>query len=273
MHRSTFFVMLTALVLGGLIDVPSLRGRDHDGQFSFDEYLLAPVRVHLLSARAWPALQTTLAEKDITRILGKVNGIWAQAGIHFYLKSLVREEAVTPENNVPGGGVRTRFTMLDLRPAQSRDTNLLHLYYVKEMSMNGICFPEAIFVKDTATLNAVPGGIDEPIPRVTSHELGHAFSLSHRQDNTNLMASGTTGTGLNEVEIGQAREAALKLDWIESANELMKRADALFRANQEQTAADLYSRLATIPVKAEQVESARKRATPSTRTNPGSATE
>ncbi|MEI7821499.1 MAG: matrixin family metalloprotease, partial [Verrucomicrobiota bacterium] len=51
---------------------------------------------------------------------------------------------------------------------------------------------------------------DEPLPRVTSHEIGHALSLSHRQDRTNLMASGTTGFSLNDTEVKAAREIAAK---------------------------------------------------------------
>jgi hypothetical protein len=62
-------------------------------------------------------------------------------------------------------------------------------------------------VQETARLREVEGGIDEPIPRVTAHELGHALGLPHRQDRTNLLASGTTGTLLNarEVEIVRAK--------------------------------------------------------------------
>jgi hypothetical protein len=58
-------------------------------------------------------------------------------------------------------------------------------------------------------LREVEGGIDEPIPRVTAHELGHALGLPHRQDRTNLLASGTTGTLLNahEVEVVRAHAA------------------------------------------------------------------
>ncbi len=57
---------------------------------------------------------------------------------------------------------------------------------------------------------AVPRRGSGPLPRVTSHEIGHALSLNHRQDRTNLMASGTTGFSLNEAEIKAAREMAAK---------------------------------------------------------------
>ena len=65
-------------------------------------------------------------------------------------------------------------------------------------------------VKATAALRKVPDGIDEPIPRVTSHELGHGLGLPHRQDRTNLMQSGTTGTTLNEAEVKTTRAMAEK---------------------------------------------------------------
>ena len=91
-------------------------------------------------------------------------------------------------------------------------------------------------------------------------ELGHALGLPHRQNTTNLMASGTTGTWLNDEEISQTRETARGFAWVESASSLMEKANALFRANKRPEAATLYSRLATIPLKAEQVELAKKRA-------------
>ena len=150
--------------------------------------------------------------------------------------------------------------VLELRPKRSMSDGLFHIYYVKHMRNNGVCFPEAIFVKDTASLRAVEGGIDEPLPRVTSHELGHAFALAHRQSNTNLMASGTTGTSLNAAEIMRSRAAASALSWIEPAPIVMERANELYRANRSKEAAALYARIATIRLESEAVALAKRRA-------------
>ncbi len=128
-------------------------------------------------------------------------------------------------------------------------------------------------MKDTASLRKVEGGIDEPLPRVSSHELGHAFGLPHRQNTTNLMASGTTGIWLNGEEVKQVRETARKFDWIEPASDLMEKANALFRVNKIQEAATLYSRLATIPLRVDQVEMARQRVGLAPRTDSSSTTK
>ena len=250
---------LIALSGGGLMLVKSSCAQVSTNRFSFNDYLLAPVRIHLLLARDSPAVQTTLTERDIARILGKMNGIWAQAGLHFYLESLVREEANAPEGAPQPGEAASGRWLLGLRPTESKGAGLFHIYYLKRMSVNGIYLREAIFVKDTASLREVDGGIDEPIPRVSSHELGHALGLPHRQNTTNLMASGTTGTWLSSEEISQSRETAQSFDWIKRASDLMENANAAFSANKRPEAATLYSRLATIPLKAEQVELARKR--------------
>ena len=264
--RGCFRTML-GMALCGLIFLSPARGQAATNHFAFDEYLVAPLRVHLLSAKDSPAIQTTLTEKDIARILRKVNGVWAQAGVQFYPESLVREEAIHQESYAQDGTL-PRSALLRLRPAESKAAGMFHVYYVKEMSVNGIYLGEAIFVKDTASLRKVEGGIDEPLPRVTSHELGHALGLPHRQDTTNLLASGTTGTWLNEAEIKEARATAQKLHWVEPASDLMKQADVLFHANKPGEAARLYSRLATIPLEVEQVELAKKRAAPAARSKP-----
>ena len=175
---------------------------------NFDDWLIVPLRIHLLSSADTPALQTTLTEPDIARILGKMNRVWAQACVRFRIESFVHEEALPLANADAELPARV--------PPQTRSNTAFNVYYVKQLDVNGFYMPRGIFVKDTAALRPVEGGIDEPIPRVTSHEIGHALSLPHRQDTTNLMASGTTGTLLNDAEIQQARAAARKFAWIES---------------------------------------------------------
>ncbi|MEW6304917.1 MAG: hypothetical protein AB1705_15695 [Verrucomicrobiota bacterium] len=219
--------------------------------FQFADFLLVPLRIHLLSASNAPALHTTLGEKDFARIVPKMNRVWAQAGIHFQVESLRREEAVNQDVTRQSENAENYRWLLRTRPVASRATNAFDLYYIKRFRSNGVYLrdePEetrgdakggndgqgdatakakrsdgidlprsAIFVKDTASLKPTDDGIDEPLPRVSSHELGHAFGLGHRQDVTNLMASGTTGVWLNEREIRTSRRVAGRFDWIRRA--------------------------------------------------------
>ena len=229
-------------------------------KFGFADQLIAPVRIHLLQTPGELNLTTTLTEKDIHRILGKVNKIWAQVGIHFALESIVHEPATKP--NVYRQNYRSRKLnwLLALRPEKTRSKDCFHLYYIKRFAVNGVYLaPDGMFVKDLARLRPVKDGLDEPIPRVTAHELGHAFTLRHRQAGTNLLASGTTGWTLNNAEIKQARAAAKKLKWIRPASEILKEADALFEKDNKKEAANLYRLLADIPLLCQETARAKKR--------------
>jgi len=239
--------------------LPSEAGAQATAKFAFDDFLVVPLRVHLLTATSAPNWNTTLSDKDVSRILSKVNTIWAQAGVHFYLESLVREAANGQENYEELKTQANLQWLLRLRPEESKSESMFHVYYVKELSVNGIHFAGGNFVQDKATLREVPGGIDEPLPRVTAHELGHALGLSHRQNETNLLASRTTGTALDPQEIKQARAQARKFDWIESAPAIMQQADQRFHDAKKEEARRLYERLAKLPVETDSVERARKR--------------
>lgn len=182
--------------------------------FGFDDYRIVPVRVHLLRCKEEDALHCRLEEKDVRRVFEKINRIWNRAGLAPLVESIVSEDAVRPEGF--DAATSPLETYKAARPKDSRAAGMIHVYYVHLLPTNGVYLgsSDAIFVKDTAALRPVKGGVDEPLPRVTSHEIGHAMGLPHRQDTINLMASGTTGWSINDPEIETVRGWALRQKWI-----------------------------------------------------------
>ena len=144
-------------------------------------------------------------------------------------------------------------------PEKTRTTNAFNIYYIKQFGVNGVYFQDSIFVKHTASLRKVENGLDEPLPRVTSHELGHALSLPHRQNVTNLMASGTSGFALSAEDIQRARAAAGKFGWIKPAGTLLAEANRLFDSGQKADALRIYQSLALLPFETPQLTQARRR--------------
>lgn len=179
-----------------------------------EQFVIVPLRVHVLTGDA-AEVDCKLTDADVGRIVGKVNRIWGVAGVYFGLESIVREPAARLDQfrrvrDEIGAAPLGLFRIL--RPDDTRAFDGLHVYYVHKLPVNGVYMGEDYaIVQETAKLREVEGGIDEPVPRVTGHELGHALGLSHRQHRTNLMQSGTTGILLNEAEVKVAREKALKV--------------------------------------------------------------
>jgi len=179
--------------------------------FAHEDFLVVPVRVHRLQSDDADALNCRLKDDDVRRVFGKINRIWNRAGLALAIESIRQETAVVPKDFDAGVLEEFRAT----RPADSHPPGMIHVYYVHQLPTNGVFMGrDAIFVKDTASLRPVKGGVDEPLPRVSSHEIGHAMGLAHRQDTINLMASGTTGWSVNDDEIGTVRAWAVKQEWV-----------------------------------------------------------
>lgn len=102
-------------------------------------------------------------------------------------------------------------------------TDAIDVYFQPSVNgggTNGISFGgrrAEILVRDDVRLGRVDDGRPEvqgldqdeaEQARTIAHEIGHQLSLPHRQDRTNLMASGTTGWTLNDAEIDAVRRAA-----------------------------------------------------------------
>jgi len=222
------------------------------------EFRFVPVRVHLLRAPD-SAAGTHLTDNDIERIFRKANGIWQTAGVHLWVESVVEEKP-----DVPVGHEKDAELPVDvlpvLRPRASFSTTCFHVYYIHAMAPNGIYMGrDAVFVKETAQLRSVPGGIDEPLPRVTAHELGHGMGLPHRQDTTNLLASGTTGTSLNAAEIAVVRHNLAALKWTPTAEDFLKSAEDLAASGKLDAARSRYRALLELPDPSPLKEQARQR--------------
>ena len=242
--------MCRVLALIFLLTTPILRAEVQPPKTPFNDYLVAPLRVHRLVTPGELNLTTTLEEKDLHRIFKKVNRIWGHAGVHFALESILTEPAANPNAYRQNYKSRQLRWLLAIRPKNSLKDDCFHIYYIKRFLANGVYIGrDGMFVKDMARLRTVEGGVSEPIPRVTAHELGHALSLRHRQAVTNLLASGTSGWTFNEAEIKQARDAAKEMKWIRTAPEILREADALYKKGDKKKAAALYRQLATLPLR------------------------
>jgi Matrixin len=162
-----------------------------------------PVRVHLVQSATMPDMHTTLVEADVRSIFVKVNKVWAKAAIQFEIESVGPTAAteLTPEMRLNSETERIKSMI----PKKRLSPEAIDICFIKEMMANGFYYGEPIIIKDTAKLKQVPDGLDEPLPRVTSHEIGHVLGLQHREDLSSLMHSGASGFLLSKEEIATAR--------------------------------------------------------------------
>ena len=266
-------VLIVLVVAGAAVSWVANDRKERERQialeaFLYDEYRLLPVRFHLLESEFQEPLHCQLSVEDVDRILGKVNLIWRQASIYFYLESVVREEAAN--QYVIGGFKRGAPLQLYplIRPRQSMARSMFHLYCIHEFQPNGATIGghDVIFFKDSASLMPVEGGMDEPLPRVLAHQLGYALSLGNVDDQLKaghvkyLMANGTTGTLLSEREVFTARQAVEGIEWHMTPTTMSEAADSLMEEGSAQEAARLYETLMSVPGRSPLKDAARLKA-------------
>ncbi len=220
-----------------------------------ESFILLPLHVHILSCNDQEDLDCKLTDDDIQRVIGKVNGVWHKAGIHFRIESLLHEKAVGAQEFARAKAEKKAHdepmslgAYRAVAPLETLALPGLHVYYIHRFAVNGVFLGQGIcFVQETAHLREVEGGIDEPLPRVSSHELGHALGLPHRQNTTNLMASGTTGILINEAEAKVVRKKAKEISGAMTVAECEKAIEETRAKGTEERAKMLQAALDALP--------------------------
>jgi len=167
------------------------------------------VRAHLMRSVANPRLQTTLSDQEVRAIFDEVNVIWSRACIRFELEAIDTLPAleVAPKRWF----TKDRNWVKAAIPTQQFSATAIDVCFVRDMGPNGFFYGEPVVVCQNPEFHKVSGGTANIVARVTAHELGHVLFLQHRQEHTNLMASGKNGVALNQQEIKDARKRALEI--------------------------------------------------------------
>jgi hypothetical protein len=201
-------VMLLALVL-------PLAQRAQAQVLSEDQFVIIPLRVHILTAQEIDAVNCKLTDADVARVIGHVNDIWHRAGVHFGLESVVREPAEQVERfraTIEARGRDPGEELQMLLPRSSRTCDGLHVYFFHQLPYNAAFVgDDTVLASETAELRRIKGGADDAVARVTAHALGNALGLPNHTDPRSLMGGGTSGVALNASQGEAARLVAKTL--------------------------------------------------------------
>ena len=215
---------------------------------------MIPLRVHILTSKDLDLANARITDLEAAKLVPKINAIWSKAGIAFGLESVIREPAAQVERfrsivAANNGQVADLAIFAYLIPPTNRSFDGLHVYVLGDLPFNGVynAGAEASIVKDKPELNEVKGGTKDWVARVAAQGLGRAMGLNGRQDEVGLLSSGTNGVGLNDVEIGRARQVARTIAGILDVDDLAKVAETASKNKDIARARQLWTWLAEVP--------------------------
>jgi hypothetical protein len=186
------------------------------GPFPPDSILELSLRVHLLRSSESPGLTTTLADSDVHTYLATANSIWQQAGIHWNLESMVREDALNGalfERMIAG---QARGQLPAFVPRDALLTPGWNLFLIQDFGRIG----GGVFLPEIQGVLLAQRGFGYELPpdgrggATLAHELGHSLGLKHEQCDgmRNIMANGcwnaSARSSLTPEQIALARTQA-----------------------------------------------------------------
>jgi hypothetical protein len=136
---------------------------------------------------------------NATKLIENVNRVWSVANISFYVKSSAIVEMGSDEITTALKGNGRIFA-----EAEGYDANAVNMFFIKNMSHNGISFPEyrtVVMPDKTTNLEYV----------AAAHELGHVLGLDHNPEEEYLMFAVCNGTAIALAEILDVRNNAKRL--------------------------------------------------------------
>jgi hypothetical protein len=114
-------------------------------------FILLPLHVHILSCDDQTDLDCKLTDDDIKRVIGKVNGVWHKAGIHFRVASLLHEKAaevteferIRTEKDAQHEPL-SLGAYRGIAPPETLSLPGLHVYYIHHFAVNGVFLGQGI---------------------------------------------------------------------------------------------------------------------------------
>ena len=219
---------------------------------SAEQFVIIPLRVHVLTSTDIDQANCKMTEADAARVVGNINAIWHKAGIHFGVESILREPVVQRERflivaGLGGGQVEPERSPDPAAEGLARFDGV-HVYFFHDLPFNSAFLgDDVVFSNEQAQVNPIDGGSKDPVARVTAHALGNLLTLPNVNDPRNLMGGGTSGMALAASQAQAARKVARTIAGATTVADVRKAEKAAQAKGDTATVRRLHAWLAEIP--------------------------